>query len=241
MIMSAVWCSWCAKYTRGALSDSNVITYLNNYFISVFVDIDRRVDDGELVGLADVPVAELADGRGGDADDFVAAFGSDLFCADERTAGEHTLPVVMEKPVPRLWGDIVDPLIALARALAATTTLKLGTGICLVPERNPLLLAKEVATLDMYSRGRFLFGIGAGWLQEETEITQWVDPLGGSWLIEELTDGLERQARQEIEAIDRLGGMETAIELYYPQRSIHASAVKDQRDLRDGKSASPDD
>jgi len=44
MVMSAVWCSWCAKYNRGALSDSNVINYLNNYFISVFVDIDRRVD-----------------------------------------------------------------------------------------------------------------------------------------------------------------------------------------------------
>ncbi|MCH8205404.1 MAG: cobalamin-dependent protein [Chloroflexi bacterium] len=71
-------------------------------------------------------------------------------------------------------------------------------------------------------------------LQEETEITQWVDPLGGSWLIEELTDRLERQARQEIEALDRLGGMETAIELYYPQRSIHASAVRDQRDVESG-------
>ena len=72
--------------------------------------------------------------------------------------------------IPKEYADIVDPFVALARASAVTTTLKLGTGICLVPERNPLLLAKEVATLDMYSRGRFLFGIGAGWLQEETEI-----------------------------------------------------------------------
>ena len=71
-------------------------------------------------------------------------------------------------------------------------------------------------------------------LQEESEITQWVDPLGGSWLIEELTDRLERQARQEIEAIDRLGGIEAAIELYYPQRSIHASAVRDQRAVESG-------
>ena len=71
-------------------------------------------------------------------------------------------------------------------------------------------------------------------LQDESEITQWVDPLGGSWLIEELTDRLERQARQEIEAIDRLGGMEAAIELYYPQRSIHASAVRDQRAVESG-------
>jgi probable F420-dependent oxidoreductase len=51
-----------------------------------------------------------------------------------------------------------------------TTTIRLGTGICLVPERNPILLAKEVATLDHFSGGRFIFGIGAGWLKEESEI-----------------------------------------------------------------------
>ncbi len=72
--------------------------------------------------------------------------------------------------IPRVYADIVDPFVALARASAVTSTLKLGTGICLVPERNPLLLAKEVATLDMYSGGRFLFGIGAGGLREETEM-----------------------------------------------------------------------
>ena len=92
---------------------------------------------------------------------------------------EHSiLPVNTESPwpgspdgkIPKVYADIVDPFIALSRASAVTTKLKLGTGICLVPERNPLLLAKEVATLDMYSQGRFLFGIGAGWLREETEI-----------------------------------------------------------------------
>ena len=92
---------------------------------------------------------------------------------------EHpVLPVKVNTPwpgsedgvIPRVYADIVDPFVALARASAVTSTLKLGTGICLVPERNPLLLAKEVATLDMYSGGRFLFGIGAGWLREETEM-----------------------------------------------------------------------
>ncbi len=72
--------------------------------------------------------------------------------------------------IPKVYADIVDPFIALGRASAVTSTIKLGTGICLIPERNPLLLAKEVATLDMYSDGRFLFGIGAGWHREETEI-----------------------------------------------------------------------
>jgi probable F420-dependent oxidoreductase len=72
--------------------------------------------------------------------------------------------------IPPLVGVIADPFVALARASAATSTIELGTGVCLVPERNPLLLAKEIATLDYYSGGRFLFGIGAGWLKEETEI-----------------------------------------------------------------------
>lgn len=92
---------------------------------------------------------------------------------------EHSIiPVNTDSPwpgspdgkIPKVYADIVDPFVALGRASAVTSTIKLATGICLVPERNPLLLAKEVATLDMYSRGRFMFGIGAGWLREETEI-----------------------------------------------------------------------
>ena len=58
--------------------------------------------------------------------------------------------------IPPSMSDIADPFLALARASAVTTTIKLGTGICLVPERNPLLLAKEIATLDHFSNGRFL-------------------------------------------------------------------------------------
>jgi probable F420-dependent oxidoreductase len=72
--------------------------------------------------------------------------------------------------IPLSMRDMADPFLALARASAVTTRLKLGTGICLVPERNPLVLAKEIATLDHLSNGRFIFGIGAGWLREETEI-----------------------------------------------------------------------
>ena len=72
--------------------------------------------------------------------------------------------------IPDAYGRIVDPFVALARASAVTQTIKLGTGICLVPEHNPLHLAKVIATLDHSSGGRFIFGIGAGWLKEETEI-----------------------------------------------------------------------
>ncbi len=73
-------------------------------------------------------------------------------------------------PIPESYSHMMDPFVALARASAVTSTLKLGTGVCLVPERNPLLLAKVIATLDHYSGGRFLFGIGAGWNKEETEL-----------------------------------------------------------------------
>jgi probable F420-dependent oxidoreductase len=72
--------------------------------------------------------------------------------------------------IPESYSHFVDPFVALARASGTTSRIKLGTGIVLVPERHPLLLAKEVSTLDHFSGGRFLFGIGAGWLREETEI-----------------------------------------------------------------------
>ncbi|MGE0825908.1 MAG: LLM class F420-dependent oxidoreductase [Candidatus Binatia bacterium] len=72
--------------------------------------------------------------------------------------------------IPPAVGVIADPFVALARASATTTKIQLGTGVCLVPERNPLVMAKEIATLDYFSGGRFLFGIGAGWLKEESEI-----------------------------------------------------------------------
>ena len=91
---------------------------------------------------------------------------------------EHPiLPVHSDSPFPNTGGEIpdtyrhfTDPFIALARASGVTSKIKLGTGITLVPERNPLVLAKEIAALDHYSGGRFLFGIGAGWNREETTI-----------------------------------------------------------------------
>jgi probable F420-dependent oxidoreductase len=72
--------------------------------------------------------------------------------------------------IPESYSHFIDPFVALARASGVTSRIKLGTGIVLVPERHPLLLAKEVSTLDHFSGGRFLFGIGAGWLREETQI-----------------------------------------------------------------------
>jgi len=87
---------------------------------------------------------------------------------------EHThIPVARSSPYP-LGGPIpekyfrtLDPFIALTAAATATRTLILGTGIALVPQRDPILTAKEVASLDLVSGGRFRFGVGVGWLREE--------------------------------------------------------------------------
>ncbi len=73
-------------------------------------------------------------------------------------------------PIPNVYAQMCDPFVALSMAAAVTTKLRVATGICLVPERNPLVTAKEVATLDAFSGGRLLFGIGAGWLREESEM-----------------------------------------------------------------------
>jgi probable F420-dependent oxidoreductase len=73
-------------------------------------------------------------------------------------------------PIPNVYSHMCDPFVALSMAAAVTTHLKVATGICLVPERSAIVTAKEVATLDAFSNGRFLFGIGAGWLREESEL-----------------------------------------------------------------------
>ena len=72
--------------------------------------------------------------------------------------------------IPWTYAHFADPYIALAQASGATSKIKLATGITLIPERNPLVLAKAVSTLDLLSEGRFMLGIGTGWLKEETEI-----------------------------------------------------------------------
>jgi probable F420-dependent oxidoreductase len=76
-----------------------------------------------------------------------------------RWAGGPELP-------PEYWHTL-DPFVALGVAAAVTAHLKLGTGVCLVTEHDPIVNAKEVATLDFLSNGRFLFGVGAGWNKEE--------------------------------------------------------------------------
>jgi probable F420-dependent oxidoreductase len=87
---------------------------------------------------------------------------------------EHThIPASRKSPwpggpnLPREYWRTLDPFVTLTAAAAVTTRLKVGTGICLVIERDPITLAKEVASLDHISRGRVLFGVGGGWNAEE--------------------------------------------------------------------------
>ena len=132
---------------------------------------------------------------------------------------EHAaVPVHSDSPFPATGGEIpwtyshfTDPYIALARASGATSKIMLGTGITLVPERNPLLLAKEIASLDRFSGGRFLFGIGTGWLKEETEM------MGGDF---------EHRWTQTREAIEVMKELWTKEEAEYHGRYFDFPLVK---------------
>jgi probable F420-dependent oxidoreductase len=80
---------------------------------------------------------------------------------------EHThIPVLSRRgdgQPARGYADTYDPFVALASVAAVTTTLRIGTSVCLVTQRDPIITAKEVASLDRLAGGRFLFGVGAGW------------------------------------------------------------------------------
>ena len=88
---------------------------------------------------------------------------------------DHThIPVQRDTPWPLPGGElpesyawIADPFVAMSAAAAVTERLKVGTGICLVPQRDPICTAKSVASLDRFSEGRVVFGIGTGWNEDE--------------------------------------------------------------------------
>jgi probable F420-dependent oxidoreductase len=91
-------------------------------------------------------------------------------------APEHShIPLTRKTPfagggeLPKQYYDVMDPFVTLAAAAAATKTIKLGTGVCLVIQRDTIQTAKLVASIDQVSGGRVLFGIGGGWNQDEME------------------------------------------------------------------------
>jgi probable F420-dependent oxidoreductase len=91
-------------------------------------------------------------------------------------APEHShIPTSRRSPyqgggdLPKQYCDVMDPFVSLAAAAAVTKTIRLGTGVCLITQRDPIQTAKLVASLDQVSGGRFLFGVGGGWNAEEME------------------------------------------------------------------------
>ena len=91
-------------------------------------------------------------------------------------APEHShIPLARNSPfpsggdLPKQYYDVMDPFVSLSFAAAVTTTIRIGTGVCLVAQRDPIQTAKLVASLDQVSGGRFIFGIGGGWNVEEVE------------------------------------------------------------------------
>ena len=149
---------------------------------------------------------------------FMAKKAEDLGFESIWYAEHAAVPVHSDSPFPATGGEIPwtyshfpDPYIALARASGATRKIMLGTGITLVPERNPLLLAKEIASLDRFSGGRFLFGIGTGWLKEETEM------MGGDF---------EHRWTQTREAIEVMKELWTKDEAEYHGRYFDFPLVK---------------
>ena len=91
-------------------------------------------------------------------------------------AAEHShIPLSRKSPwggggdLPKQYYDVMDPFVTLTAAACVTKTLKMGTGVCLVNQRDPIQTAKLVASIDQVSAGRFLFGVGNGWNQDEME------------------------------------------------------------------------
>jgi probable F420-dependent oxidoreductase len=106
---------------------------------------------------------------------------------------------------------IFDPFIALATMAAVTSKIRLATGICLVPEHNPVVLAKVIATLDFLSAGRVVLGVGIGWLEEEFQA------LGIPW---------EHRARRTRECIDAMRKLWTDDLSTYKGEFVHFEDVR---------------
>ncbi len=113
--------------------------------------------------------------------------------------------------LPKMYYDTADPFVALSMAAAATTTLKLATGICLVVQRDPIHTAKSVASLDLYSGGRFLFGVGGGWNAEE--MADHGTPFEGRWKL--LRERIEAMQAMWTETEISYGGDRVAYEPFH--------------------------
>ncbi len=116
-----------------------------------------------------------------------------LFCA------EHShIPKSTDRELPRFYYDAMDPFVYLATAATVPSPVLLGTGICLVVQRDPIQTAKLVASLDTVSGGRFVFGIGAGWNLEEMANHGTKDPERRFKLMRERIEAMQTIWREEV-------------------------------------------
>lgn len=111
-------------------------------------------------GISPTELARLAEARG---------FESLFFPDHTHIPASRSSAAPPGGELPREYSRILDPFVSLMAAAAATSELRVGTGLCLIVERDPIATAKAVATLDLLSGGRFLFGVGAGWNLEEMQ------------------------------------------------------------------------
>src|SRR5437763_6936662 len=155
-----------AQRTRsGPYSFADFMLFFASFALEVFFLRNRAMQFGAAMFFTDYSMgaAELA--RALEARGFESVW-----------APEHShIPTSRRSPyqgggdLPKQYYDVMDPFVSLAAAAAVTTTIRLGTGVCLITQRDPIQTAKLVASLDQVSGGRFLFGIGGGWNQDEME------------------------------------------------------------------------
>ena len=107
-----------------------------------------------------IPLAKALEERG---------FDSVFFTEHTHIPASRRTPHMSGNELPKEYWHLYDPFVALTACATATERLKVGTGICLVVEHHPITLAKQAASLDRLSNGRFIFGIGGGWNAEEME------------------------------------------------------------------------
>ena len=104
----------------------------------------------------------------------VEGLGFDSFFVAEHMVVPSTYtthyPRSRDGKVPEFYARLIDPFVALTMAAEATSRIKIGTAICLLPQRNVIETAKVTASIDLYSKGRLILGVGAGWFREEAEV-----------------------------------------------------------------------
>ncbi len=116
---------------------------------------------GTFIGADGAPVQMIAA--------LAESLGFESFFVSEHSHIPVSTDFPMAPEVPLIYKSMLDPFVGLGACAAATETIRLGTAICILPQRDAIHTAKEVATLDQISKGRFVFGIGAGWNAPEME------------------------------------------------------------------------